>query len=187
MAAQMFAKLPVTATKERKKKEPRGGLASEVFKTEILIDAILGTGFRPPVSGLYAEAIAALNASAAAVVSVDIPSGADADVMGEQTGAVARSDAIVTFTAPRPAHIFGMLTTGPILVSPIGSPDQAIVSSLNLNVITPRDVGSVIGPRPPAANKGNFGHVLVLDGSLGKAGAAAMARMAALQSRARLA
>src|SRR5438876_959208 len=180
-AAEMFARLPVPAIPVSSKDELKRGPANEIFKTELLIDAILGTGFRPPVSGLYAEAIAALNASAATVVSVDIPSGADADVMGEQTGAVARSDAIVTFTAPRPAHIFGLLTTGPIVVSPIGSPEEAIVSSLNLNVITPRDVASVIGPRLPTANKGNFGHVLVLAGSLGKAGAPAMAGMAALR------
>src|SRR5882724_7700724 len=185
-AAEMFAKLPLSAVTAGSNEELKRGPARAAFEADILIDAILGTGFRPPVSGLYAEAIAALNASTAPVISVDIPSGADADVMGEQTGAVARSDAIVTFTAPRPAHICGMLTTGPILVSPIGSPDQAIVSSLNLNVIAPRDVVSVIGPRPPAANKGNFGHVLVLGGSLGKAGAAAMAGMAVLRAGAGL-
>ena len=185
-AAEMFARLPVPAVPVSSNKDLKRGAASEVFAADILIDAILGTGFRPPVSGLYGEAIAALNASAGPVVSVDIPSGADADVMGEQTGAVARSDAIVTFTAPRPAHIFGLLTTGPILVSPIGSPDEAIVSSLNLNVITPPDVVSVIGPRPPTANKGNYGHVLVLGGSLGKAGAPAMAGMAALRAGAGL-
>src|SRR6266852_3447063 len=160
--------------------------AAEVFACDVLIDAILGSGFRPPVSGVYAEAIAKINAATAPVIAVDIPSGADADVMGEQTGAVARADAIVTFTAPRAAHIFGNLTTGPTVISPIGSPDEAIISSLNLNVITPRDVVSVIGPRPPAANKGNFGHVLVLGGSLGKAGAAAMAGMAALRAGAGL-
>jgi NAD(P)H-hydrate epimerase len=185
-AAEMFAKLPVTAVTVGSNEELKRGPARATFEADILIDAILGTGFRPPVSGLYAEAIAALNASAVTVVSVDIPSGADADVMGEQTGAVARSDAIVTFTAPRPAHIFGMLTTGPILVSPIGSPEEAIVSSLNLNVITPRDVVSVVGPRLPTANKGDFGHILVLGGSLGKAGAPAMAGMAALRSGAGL-
>jgi ADP-dependent NAD(P)H-hydrate dehydratase / NAD(P)H-hydrate epimerase len=185
-AAAMFARLPVATIPVNSKDELKRGPAREVFKSEILIDAVLGTGFHPPVSGLYAEAIAALNANAATVVSADIPSGADADVMGEQTGAVVRSDAIVTFTAPRPAHIFGMLTSGPIVVSPIGSPDEAIVSSLNLNVITPRDVALAIGPRPPAANKGNFGHVLVLGGSLGKAGAAAMAGMAVLRSGAGL-
>jgi ADP-dependent NAD(P)H-hydrate dehydratase / NAD(P)H-hydrate epimerase len=185
-SAEMFAKLPVPAVPVSSNKDLNRGPASEVFEADILIDAILGTGFRPPVRGLYAEAIAALNASAATVVSVDIPSGADADVMGEQIGAVARSDAIVTFTAPRPAHVFGLLTTGPILVAPIGSPEQAIISSLNLNVITPVDLASVIGPRPPAANKGNFGHVLVLGGSLGKAGAPAMAGMAALRAGAGL-
>jgi ADP-dependent NAD(P)H-hydrate dehydratase / NAD(P)H-hydrate epimerase len=185
-AAEMFAKLPLPAVTVGSNEELKRGPARATFEADILIDAILGTGFRPPVSGLYGEAIAALNASAATVVSVDTPSGADADVMGEQTGAVARSDAIVTFTAPRPAHIFGLLTAGPILVSPIGSPDEAIVSSLNLNVITPRDVVSVIGPRPPAANKGTFGAVLVLGGSLGKAGAPAMAGMAALRAGAGL-
>ena len=160
--------------------------ARAVFDADVLIDAILGTGFRPPVSGLYAEAIAAMNASSAPVVAVDIPSGADADVMGEQVGAVARADAIVTFTAPRPAHVFGMLTTGPTVIAPIGSPDEAVVSSLQLNLITARDVAPLIGPRPAASNKGSFGHVLVLGGSTGKAGAAAMAGMAALRAGAGL-
>src|SRR6266436_5627167 len=110
----------------------------------------------------------------------------DADVLGEQVGAVARADAVVTFTAPRPAHIFGMLTAGPTIVTPIGSPDDAVVSSLQLNVITGHDVAPLIGPRSPIANKGSFGHVLVLGGSTGKAGAAAMAGMAALRAGAGL-
>jgi hydroxyethylthiazole kinase-like uncharacterized protein yjeF len=101
--------------------------------------------------------------------------------MGEQTGAVARADAIVTFTAPRPVHIFGRLAHGPTVVAPIGSPDEAVVSSLQLNVTTAREVAPLIGPRPADSNKGNFGHVLVLGGSLGKAGAAGMAGMAALR------
>jgi NAD(P)H-hydrate epimerase len=185
-AAEMFSKLPVAPVIVRSNEELKKEPARAAFESEILLDAILGTGFRPPVSGLYAQAIAALNASQALVVAVDIPSGADADVMGEQTGAVARADAIVTFTAPRPAHVFGQLTPGPILVGPIGSPDEAIVSSLGLNVITAREVAPLIGPRPADSNKGNFGHVLVLGGSLGKAGAAAMAGMAALRAGAGL-
>jgi hydroxyethylthiazole kinase-like uncharacterized protein yjeF len=185
-AAEMFTKLPVApvivSSQEQLKAEP----ARAVFDADVLVDAILGTGFRPPVSGLYAEAIAALNAGSAPVVAVDIPSGADADVMGEQVGAVARADAVVTFTAPRPAHVFGMLTTGPTVVSPIGSPDDAIVSSLQLNLITAREIAPLIGPRSPIANKGSFGHVLVLGGSTGKAGAVAMAGMAALRAGAGL-
>ena len=56
------------------------------------------------------------------------PSGADADAKGEPAGTLARADAILTFTAPRPAHLFGCLTEGPTLVMPIGSPETAIVS-----------------------------------------------------------
>lgn len=185
-AAEMFTKLPVAPSLARSREELKGEPARAVFDADVLVDAILGTGFRPPVSGLYAEAIAALNASDAPSVAVDIPSGADADVMGEQTVAVARADAVVTFTAPRPAHIFGLLTTGPTLVAPIGSPQEAIVSSLRLNAITAREVAPLIGPRRADANKGNFGHVLVIGGSVGKAGAAAMAGMAALRAGAGL-
>jgi len=160
--------------------------ANSVFESDVLIDAILGSGFRPPVSGVYAEAIAKINSVRAPVIAVDIPSGADADVMGEQTGAVARAGAIVTFTAPRPAHVFGNLTAGPIVIAPIGSPDEAIQSSLNLNLITPKDIAPLIGPRPRDSNKGMYGHVLVIGGSLGKAGAAAMAGFSALRAGAGL-
>jgi ADP-dependent NAD(P)H-hydrate dehydratase / NAD(P)H-hydrate epimerase len=185
-AAEMFARLPVAPVIARNGDELEQEKARAVFESEVLLDAILGTGFKPPVTGLYAEAIRLLNASPAHVVAVDIPSGADADVMGEQTGAVARADAVVTFTAPRPAHIFGRLTDGPTLIAPIGSPDEAIVSSLQLNLITPREIAPLVGPRPLAANKGNFGHVLVIGGAVGKAGSVAMAGMAALRSGAGL-
>ncbi len=185
-AAEMFTRLPLPPVTGSAKDQLESESARAVFDVDLLVDAVLGTGFRPPVGALYAEAIARMNASSAPVVAVDIPSGADADDMGEQVGAVARADAIVTFTAPRPAHIFGMLTPGPTVVSPIGSPDEAIVSSLKLNLITAREIAPLIGPRPAVSNKGNFGHVLVLGGSTGKAGAAAMAGMAALRSGAGL-
>src|SRR5207245_10138180 len=101
--------------------------------------------------------------------------------MGQQTGAVARADVIVTVTAPRPAHIFGGLTPGSTVIAPIGSPEEAIQSSLNLNVITPKEIVPLIGPRPRDSNKGMYGHVLVVGGSLGKTGAAAMAGFSALR------
>jgi hydroxyethylthiazole kinase-like uncharacterized protein yjeF len=160
--------------------------ARAVFESDVLIDAILGSGFRPPVSGLYAEAIAKINSSTNPVIAIDIPSGADADVMGEQTGAVARADAIVTFTAPRPAHIFGNLTGGPTVIAAIGSPEEAIQSSSNLNIITPKEIAPLIGPRPRNSNKGMYGQVLVIGGSVGKAGAAAMAGFSALRAGAGL-
>jgi len=181
-AAVMFGKLPVAAIIVKSRDRVRGSLTGDLY-----LDAILGTGFKPPVSGLYADAIAVLNASQAPVVAVDIPSGADADAMGAQNGIIARADSIITFTAARPAHVFSGLTTGPTYVAEIGSPNEAIVSSLQLNVITARDFAPLIGPRPAESNKGIYGHVLVVGGSVGKAGSVAIAGMSALRAGAGLA
>jgi len=197
-AAANFARLQKnSASRETAPEKPSGGSLAifnawgdpafrEIFSSDVLIDAILGSGFRPPVGGLYAEAIAKINAAVAPIIAVDVPSGADADVMGDQTGAVARADAIVTFTAPRPAHVFGNLTPGPTLIAAIGTPPEAIESSLNLQVITPKEISELVGPRPRDSNKGMYGHVLVAGGSLGKTGAAAMAGFSALRSGAGL-
>lgn len=183
-AAVMFGKLPVAAIAARSSEELRRVQPS--LRGDLFLDAVLGTGFKPPVSGLYADAIALMNESEIPVIAVDIPSGADADAMSTQAGTIARANAIVTFTAPRPAHVFSSLMTGPTVVADIGSPDEAIVSELRLNVITARDVAPLVGPRPAESNKGSYGHVLVVGGSLGKAGAAAMAGMAALRAGAGL-
>ena len=101
---------------------------------------------------------------------------------------MAQSDGIITFTAPKPVHVFGGLTKGPIAVADIGSPDELILESgqLNLQLSLAGDLGRVFAPRQQDANKGDFGHILVIGGSLGKAGAAAMAGMAALRSGAGL-
>lgn len=175
--------------------------ACEIFASDLIIDAVLGTGFRPPVSDFYAAAIAKMNVSAAAIVAVDIPSGADADAMqaledagegaldsrsGQLRAAQTRANAVVTFTAPRPAHVFGMLTKGPTVIAPIGSPSLAITSQLALNLSTPADFAALLAPRELEANKGSYGHVLVIGGSLGKAGAAAMAGFSALRAGAGL-
>jgi ADP-dependent NAD(P)H-hydrate dehydratase / NAD(P)H-hydrate epimerase len=175
----------------------------EVFAADVILDAILGTGFRPPMSVLYAAAIGRMNSAPAAVIAVDIPSGADADAMRAETssrGVVSRSaiseneiwenqarvDAVVTFTAPRLAHIFAALTNGPTVIAPIGSPREAVVSELGLQVSTAPDFASLLAPRARDANKGSYGHVLVIGGSVGKTGAAAMAGFAALRAGAGL-
>ena len=164
--------------------------AAEIFDADVIVDAILGTGFRPPVSPFYAAAIGKMNAAAVPIVAVDIPSGADADAMqpSNATGSNgrARADAVVTFTAPRPAHVFAALTGGPTVIAPIGSPPEAIVSQLGLHLSTPRDFAALLAPRALDANKGSYGHVLVIGGSAGKAGAAAMAGFAALRAGAGL-
>jgi ADP-dependent NAD(P)H-hydrate dehydratase / NAD(P)H-hydrate epimerase len=185
-AAIMFAKLPNAAIVVRSSEELKNERVRPFLQADLYLDAVLGTGFKPPVSGLYADAIALMNASRAPVIAIDIPSGADADAVHPQTGTIVRADAVVTFTAPRPAHIFSMLSAGPTVVADIGSPDEAIVSGLQLNVIAARDLVRMVAPRPAESNKGSYGHVLVVGGSLGKAGAVAMAGMAALRAGAGL-
>ena len=184
-AAEMFRRLPMPVIRVGSNADLQQDSVRKLFDCDLLVDAILGTGFKPPVTGVYAEAIALLNKSRATVVAVDIPSGTDADatdVVGvTASDSAARADAVVTFTAPRPAHVFLNMTQGPTMIAPIGSPEEAITSDLKLNLTTARDIKDFLAPRPADANKGNFGHVLVIGGSLGKAGAAAMAGMAALR------
>jgi ADP-dependent NAD(P)H-hydrate dehydratase / NAD(P)H-hydrate epimerase len=185
-AAVMLGSLTAPAIAVHSSEELKSERVRIAMQGDVYVDAILGTGFKPPVSGLYAEAIAIMNASGVPVVAVDIPSGADADAMHAQAGTIARADALVTFTAPRPAHVFGALTSGPTVVAGIGSPEEAIVSELKLNVITARDIVSCVSLRPAESNKGSYGHVLVIGGALGKAGSVAMAGMAALRAGAGL-
>ncbi|HXE91158.1 MAG TPA: NAD(P)H-hydrate dehydratase [Terriglobales bacterium] len=187
-AAEMYKKLPLTAVIARNEEELNSESAREVFAAEVLVDAILGTGFKPPVNGIQAAAIRALNAlPARAVCAVDIPSGASADEPFEPNPElVAKCGGIVTFTAPKPVHLFNRFACLKTVVAQIGTPREAVTSKLAMEVITPDDIGTVLLPREPDAHKGDFGHVLIVGGSVGKAGAPAMAGMAALRAGAGL-
>jgi NAD(P)H-hydrate epimerase len=165
----------------------------DAFDTDLIVDAVLGTGFKPPLKGLALAALEWMRGRSAPILAVDLPSGWLADETSAiVSGPVFPADAVITFTAPKPAHVFGQLTrrwNQPIVVAPIGSPDAAIVSTLNLDW-----AGSSLdlaqAPRAAAANKGNFGHVLVVGGTFGsaggKAGAPVMAALAALRAGAGL-
>jgi NAD(P)H-hydrate epimerase len=155
---------------------------------ELIVDAVVGTGFRPPLRGLAAVAREMIAAVDAPVVAIDLPSGWDADSMAQTAEGAYRADAVVTFTAPKNAHIFGHLTRatfGPVVVAPIGSPADAVASTSGLHWVgsaksiaeQPRDINS---------NKGKYGHVLVVGGSYGTAGAPSMASLAALRTGAGL-
>jgi NAD(P)H-hydrate epimerase len=172
--------------------EQMRGFAS-VLSTDLIVDAVVGTGFKPPLKGLALEAQALVRAAGAPVLAVDLPSGWAADsTAAAAEGEVFPADAVITFTAPKPAHLFGQLTRQwkqPVAVAPIGSPEEAIVSSLGL-AWAGGALELVQQPRAAGANKGSFGHVLVVGGSFGsaggKAGAPAMAAYAALKAGAGL-
>jgi hydroxyethylthiazole kinase-like uncharacterized protein yjeF len=152
---------------------------------ELLIDAILGTGFHPPLHGVAAALEDNLADHPAPVVSVDLPTGSDADSTAMSAPDAFRSNAIITFTAPKLAHAFGALTRGPVAVAQIGSPADLAVSRSGLHW-TGASKRIIEQPRALDSNKGRFGHVLVIGGSPGKGGAAAMASLAAMRAGAGL-
>jgi NAD(P)H-hydrate epimerase len=154
-------------------------------RADLLIDAVVGTGFRPPLRGLPEAARSLVNELSIPVVAVDLPSGWDTDSMEQTVDGAYRADAVVTFTAPKLAHVFGYLTGGPVVVAPIGSPDSVVLSDNNLTW-TGSSKAIAEKPRGPNSNKGKFGHVLVVGGSYGTAGAPAMSSLAALRTGAGL-
>ena len=162
-------------------KSPVGGLAENA---DVLVDAIFGTGFRPPLPKLDAKAIQIMNRATSPVVSVDVPSGLDANSSAVDQPGACRSSAIVTFTAPKPGVIFSALTAGPIVVADIGSPADLITSNLGIEWNGPPAM--LAEPRRLNSNKGLYGHALIIGGSRGKSGAPTMASMAALRSGAGL-
>jgi ADP-dependent NAD(P)H-hydrate dehydratase / NAD(P)H-hydrate epimerase len=134
-AARMFQKLlavPLWVSNEADFAHP---LVREALTADLIVDAILGTGFKPPLKGLAAKAIELINSCRGSVVSVDLPSGVDADREKpvEVTELMVHADAIISFTAAKPALVFGNLTDGPIAVAAIGSPEELIAAHSHLN------------------------------------------------------
>jgi NAD(P)H-hydrate epimerase len=166
-------------------------ITATLANTTLFVDALVGTGLAKPLEGFLLEVVRDINTGfpAARVLAVDLPSGISAD-SGELIGEHMRADFSVTFTAPKIAHVFppACERVGEWVVKQIGTPAGALQSdpSLLLNYAERQDVAWIGKPRAAAANKGNFGHVLILAGSMGKTGAAAMAARAALRAGAGL-
>jgi ADP-dependent NAD(P)H-hydrate dehydratase / NAD(P)H-hydrate epimerase len=138
----------------------------------IVIDALLGTGAREPLAGRYAELIATINGEfpRAKVVAVDIPSAMQV-----------RSDFTVTFAAPKAEMLLDPRAgnAGKLIVADIGIPAEYLQSDLELS--EPHDFAPLFQPRKRDANKGDYGHVLVVGGAPGKTGSVAMSGLAALR------
>ena len=154
----------------------------------LVIDALLGTGTSGPAAGRMLEGIRLINSAfpLAKVIAVDIPSGMMSDA-ADTDGEVARADCTVTFTTPKPAHVLppNCDRVGDLVVGPIGSPED-LYKDAWMSLLEPAMFRELLAPRPPGGHKGTFGHVLVVAGSRGKSGAAAMTGIAALRAGAGL-
>lgn len=166
----------------------REGLAGAA----LVLDAVVGTGFKPPLRGRAATARDLLTGSTVPVIAVDLPSGWDANSTAMYPGEEAkafRADAVVTFAAPKLAHIFGHLTPGsvfgPVVVADIGTPEAALPGATGLHWAGAAKAVAEM-PRGPDGNKGKFGHVLLVGGAFGKSGAPSMMSLSALRTGAGL-
>jgi len=162
----------------------------ELLDADIIVDAILGTGLTKPVSGLYAEVIESLREDfpRAEIISIDLPSGLPAD-SAHPVGPAVEADATVTFTAVKPCLVLSpnQEYAGDVILADIGNPAELLDSSeLQMNLIVPEEFAAAIQARSAETNKGDYGKVVVIGGSVGKSGAAAMAGQSALRSGAGL-
>jgi len=148
---------------------------AELLDADVVVDALFGTGARRPIEGLYRTVIESIDQdfSRAEVVAVDVPSpGVSADVT-------------VTFSALKPSLVFypDCVDAGDVILADIGNPPELIeAENHTLHLIEPRE----LPPRRLDSNKGTYGKVLIIGGSRGKSGAAAMAGQAALRAGAGL-
>jgi NAD(P)H-hydrate epimerase len=157
----------------------------------IVLDALLGTGLSGPARGRALDLIREINTGfpQAKIVAVDIPSGLASDT-GELMGEHVRADCTVTFTAPKVGQVLPPAcdAIGELHVGAIGSPPSLYEDDdeIYLALSGPEVFADLLAPRERGGHKGTYGHALVIGGSRGKTGAAAMAGLAALRAGAGL-
>ena len=134
---------------------------------DVIVDAIFGIGLTRDVTGKFRTAVEAINASKAAVVSVDIPSGVNTD-NGSIMGCAVKADITVTFAYRKLGIMLypGASCAGEVICAPIGIPKD-VTENKRSGVVTFTDAEKdlKLPGRNPAGNKGTFGKVLLVAGS----------------------
>ncbi len=159
-----------------------------IASCELLVDAILGTGLRGEVRDPIATIISAINNLPIPILSVDLPSGLDADT-GNPLGTCVQANRTVTIGLPKRGLLVhpGAELTGKLEVADIGFPEQVIeVQDIKANWTTALQATKWVPRRPAASHKGTYGRVCIVAGSTGMTGAAALASEAALRAGAGL-
>ncbi len=166
----------------RSAQEWRGG-RTRLAKATVIIDAIFGTGLVQAAGGLYAAAINDINRAKAFKVSIDIPSGLSSDTF-RLIGPCVKADLTVALAAPKVAHVFPPAEecVGELVIAEISIPRCLFGDeNLKLELIEKETLRPYFRRRKRDSHKGSYGHLLIISGSMGKTGAAAMAGKSALK------
>lgn len=162
--------------------------SEEMKRIDFWVDALFGTGIHSTISGYFREIIEFINSLKCLKLSIDIPSGLDSDT-GYPCGICIHADMTVTFAFPKIGQVLypGVTHTGRLEILDIGIP-PVVVSQVApaQRLITREMIGKIIRPRPMDTHKGETGHLLVIAGSVGKTGAAAMTALSAMRAGAGL-
>ena len=161
----------------------------EFSECDLIVDAILGTGFRGPLSGLLETVVADINSLGLPVVAIDLPTGLSADSAVVESKAIEAS-MTVTLGAPKIPLVFPPADTlaGDLVIADIGIPYPVFdeLEGPYLELLTRERMRELVPARAPDSHKGDFGRVLVVAGSMGRTGAAHLAALGALRSGAGL-
>ena len=163
-------------------------LKMALLNTHMVVDALFGTGFRGRVNDKLGQVMNMVNASPAPVISIDIPSGLEADT-GRSHGPCIRAAHTVTFGLPKVGLVLepGATYAGTLHIVDISLPKVLTESSeIYRQLLTAEGVAAWFAPRKPDSHKGIYGRVLVVAGCRGMVGAARLASMGALRAGAGL-
>jgi NAD(P)H-hydrate epimerase len=163
--------------------------STDVIGSDVIVDAIFGTGFRGQIDGLIETVVADVNGCGKPVIAIDIPSGLSGD-SHLVPGPAIRATLTVTLAAPKPALVLPPAEhfAGNLVIADIGIP-RAVINELDgpwVELLTKEATRAYIEGRASDSHKGDYGRVLVVAGSRGKTGAAFLSAMAALKSGAGL-
>ena len=162
---------------------------SEISECELIVDAILGTGFQGQLSGLLETVVADVNGLGVPIVAIDLPTGLSAD-SHEVEGEAIEASMTVTLAAPKIPLVLPPADahSGDLVIADIGIPLPILdeVEGPYIEILTRERMREIVPARAADSHKGDFGRVLIVAGSFGKTGAAHLAATGALRSGAGL-
>jgi ADP-dependent NAD(P)H-hydrate dehydratase / NAD(P)H-hydrate epimerase len=154
-----------------------------LLSADMIVDGIFGTGIRGEIKGLISEIIEIINHSGKYILSIDIPSGIDG-LTGRILGNTIKANKTVTFCLPKLGLLInpGCQNTGELIVSEISIPQKVIKEfDIKINLIDSEIVSGLMPKRNIDNNKGDFGRVFIISGSVGMTGAGCLSASAALR------